>query len=287
MTVEAQGILLTADNTKFEHVKTETNPTFTPQPTVQNIPSPTATQNTPTPSPSPMPTQPSLDSPPPTNVPPSSVQILSPGPGSKVVSPFTLRASIKPGSESVVHIELLGEDGRLLMREVRNYPSLDTEWVNMGSQISYGTNAVSETGRLQISVEDEHGRLKEISSVNLILLSLGTQDLYHPADQLENIVIESPQANTLIQGNTMRVSGLARPRSTQPLMIEIQTSDGRIVGTRQVAVTFSPGSTYGTFAIDVPFNVGTTNRVRLKVWEPGNIIPGIVDLSSLEVILSP
>jgi hypothetical protein len=287
MTVEAQGILLTADNMKIEPTKTDTNPTFTPQPTVQIIPSATATQNTPTSSPSPMPTQSSLDSPPPANVPPSGVQILNPGSGSKVISPFTLRASIKPGSDSVVRIELLGEDGRLLMREVRDYPSLDTEWVNMGSQISYGTNAVSETGRLQISVEDEHGRLKEISSVDLILLSLGTQDLYHPADQLENIVIESPQANTLIQGDTMRVSGLARPRSTQPLMIEIQTSDGRIVGTRQVAVTFSTGSIYGTFTIDVPFNVGTTNRVRLKVWEPGYIIPGIVDLSSLEVILSP
>lgn len=287
MTVEAQGIRLTADNMKTEDTATKTIPTSTPQPTVQINPSSTPTQNTPTPSPTPMPTQLSLDSPPPANVPPSNVQILSPGPGSMVVSPFILRASIKPDSESVVRIELLGEDGRLLVREVRNYQSLDTDWVNIGSEVSYGTNAVSETGRLQISVEDEHGRLKELSSVDLILLSLGSQDLHHPADQLENIVIESPQANTLIQGDTMRVSGLARPRSTQPLMIEIQSSDGRIVGTRQVAVTFSPGSIYGTFAIDLPFNVDTTNRVRLKVWEPGDIIPGIVDLSSLEVILSP
>jgi len=85
----------------------------------------------------------------------------------------------------------------------------------------------------------------------------------------------------------MRVAGLARPRSTQPLMIEILTSDGRIVGTRQVSVNPLPGNMYGTFAIDVPFTVDNTTRVRVQVWEPGDKIPGIVNLSSLEVILSP
>ena len=85
----------------------------------------------------------------------------------------------------------------------------------------------------------------------------------------------------------MRVTGLARPRSTQSLMIELSTSDGRIVGTRQVSVTPSPGNLYGAFAIDVPFTVDYTTRVRVQVWEPGDKIPGIVNLSSLEVILSP
>ena len=105
--------------------------------------------------------------------------------------------------------------------------------------------------------------------------------------ELENIFIESPKANTLIQGGTMRVSGLARLRSTQPLRIEILTNDGRIVGTRQVSVTPTPGSAYGTFAIDVPYSIDYTSKVRLQIWVPGERIPGPVNLSSLEVILSP
>ena len=91
---------------------------------------------------------------------------------------------------------------------------------------------------------------KEISK------SMGNQDLNQPIDQHENIYIESPRPNRLIKGGKMRVAGLARARSRQPLMIEIRASDGRIVGTRQVSVTPSPGSTYGTFAIDVPYTVG-------------------------------
>jgi hypothetical protein len=173
------------------------------------------------------------------------------------------------------------------MREIRSYQNPKNVWFSLGSEVIFGINAVAESGRLQIGVEDEHGRLKSLSSVDLLLFSMGKQDLNQPLDQLENIVLESPRSNTLIQGGIMRVAGLARPRSTQPLMIEILTSDGRIVGTRQVSVNPSPGNMYGTFAIDVPFTVDYTTRVRVQVWEPGDKIPGIVNLSSLEVILSP
>lgn len=287
-TVEAQRLQHTADSKKTEMAETEVLPTSTQQPTAQNTPTPTPTQITPTPSPSrtPTPTQANLD-PPPTNVPPANLQFIRPGQGSAVTSPFQLRAAIKPGSKAVVRIELLGEDGRLLMREVQNYQSLELDWININSDVTFGTNSAAEAGRLLISVDDEFGRLKDLSSVDLILLNSGEQILNQPADQLQNIVIESPYAKTLIQGGVLRVKGLARPRSTKPLMIEIQTSDGRIVGTRQVAVTSQPGIMYGTFEIDVPYNLENTSQVRLKVWEPGDSIPGIVNLSSLEVILSP
>ena len=288
MTVTAQGIVVRADNAVAAASATPDKPPPSPEPTLTETPSPTPSPRIATPTLLPSPTQPSLDSPlPPENVLPSTVQILSPGPASKVTSPFTLRASAKPGPESVIRIELLGEDGRLLMREVRSYQTLQNEWVSLDSDISYGINSVAENGRLQLSVEDEHGRIKSLSSVDLLLLSTGKQDLNQPLDQQEDIVIESPRSNTLIQGGTMRVTGLARPRSTQPLMIELSTSDGRIVGTRQVSVTPLPENLYGEFAIDVPFTVDYTTRVRVQVWEPGDKIPGIVNLSSLEVILSP
>lgn len=173
------------------------------------------------------------------------------------------------------------------MREVRSYQSLESEWISLGVEVEFGINAVAEAGRIQIGVLDEQGRLKSLNSIDLILLSMGNKDLNQPTDQLENIFIESPRANTLIQGGTMRVSGHARLRSTQPLRIEILTNDGRIVGTRQVSITPTPGSAYGTFAIDVPYSIDYTSKVRLQIWEPGERIPGPITLSSLEVILSP
>ena len=157
----------------------------------------------------------------------------------------------------------------------------------MGSEIAFGVNSVAEPGRLQISIEDEHGRLKSVTSTELVLQSVGNQDLNQPNDQLEEIILESPLPNRLIQDGTMRVAGMARPRTTQPFRIEIITSDGKIVGTRQVSVNPAEGSQYGTFAIDVPYKIAYTDRVRVQVWEPGSRIPGIINLSSVEVLLSP
>ena len=287
LTVEAQDVKLQPEDAEVESTEEPVDPSPTPEPIPTDTPTPTISPPIILPTDTLQPIQSAPYSPPPEEVPLSNIQILSPGPSSKVISPFIMRAAVKPGPGSVVLIELLGEDGRLLMREVQNFQSVQNEWVSLGSEVEFGINAVAESGRIQISVEDEHGRLKSLSSVDLILQSIGEQDLNQPVDQHENIYIESPSPNRLIQGGTMRVEGLARTRASQPLMIEIRTSDGRIVGTRQVSLTPSPDSAYGNFAIDVPYTVDSTNKVRVQVWESGDRIPGIVNLSSLEVSLSP
>lgn len=287
MTLAAQGIILEPAEQTVVPASATPSPRPTLKPTKTSLPSPTRVPPTlvPQATSSPVPT---YVKPVPTgDIPLSIIQILSPGPGSKVISPFILRAAVKPGDDSVVRIELIGEGGQLLMRDVRAYQNPDEDWLSLGEEITFGLNAVAETGRLQISIEDQHGRLKSVSSCDLTLQSLGNQDLLHPQDQLEEIVLESPRPNRLIQGGTMRVTGKARPHSTQPFRIEITTSDGKIVGTRQVSVIPAAGSQYGTFAIDVPYHVTSTSRVRVQVWEPGSDIPGIINLSSVEVLLSP
>ena len=286
MTLEAQGIDLKPGDQPTESATEFPSPTPTEAPTQTSLPSPT--QALPTPVPENTPSPPDDQEPLPTgDIPISINQILSPGSGSKVISPFTMRVAVKPGDNSVVQIELLGQDGQLLMREVRTFKTMETDWLTLGNEITYGINSVAESGRLQVSIEDEHGRLKSVSSIDLVLQSMGNQDLNQPNDEFEDIVLDSPRSYLLIQGGIMRVEGMARLRTDQPLRIEIVTSDGRIVGTRQVSVDPSQGSQYGTFAIDVPYNISNTNRVRVQVWEPGSRIPGIINLSSVEVLLSP
>jgi hypothetical protein len=265
-------------------------PTYPPSPTPSPAASPTPTIElvdvaTPTPKPVDQPISSGLK--PPAGLPNKPIQILSPGPASRVTSPFLLRSTVLIGPSGVVRLELLGEDGRLLMREVQRYGAAAGKQMGLGVEIKYEISAAAETGRLQIGVEDEQGRLMAQSSVDLILLSLGDPDIALPADQLEDIYIEVPRPNALIQGGQVRVSGLARTRSELPLMIEFQAGDGRIVGTRQIAVETVPGSTHGTFMADVPFTVESPTRVRLVIWEPGDQIPGIVHLSSEELVLSP
>lgn len=285
LTVQAKGI----------NLPSETQPFMTTQPipeTQAEITGTTPAPPTPTLVP-PMPTStstPVVASPVPVSssgIPYGRIQIISPGPLSKVTSPFNLKAFLVPGPSGVVKMELLGEDGRLLMREVRIYDTPPGVQVAVGLEVNYEISGVAETGRVQVSVEDEYKRTVALSSADVILMSLGEANLNPPGDLLEDIVIQEPTPYALIQGGTMRVSGVARTGLTQPLMIELQTSDGRIVGTRQVAVNSSPDSKFGTYMIDVPYTINTSTKVRLVVWEKGEHIPGIAHLSSLEVLLSP
>lgn len=192
-----------------------------------------------------------------------------------------------PGESGRVQIELLGEDGRVLMREIKIYNSPPGARVTMGMEVSFEITAAAELGRIQISTADENGRTSALASSDMILLSVGEADYTPAGDNFEIIVIQQPRPKALIQGGTMRVSGLASPRSERPLMIELHTKEGKIVGTRQVAVESSDTGQYGNFAIDVPYDISAPTQVRLVVWEAGDRIPGIVHLSSLEVLLSP
>jgi hypothetical protein len=75
-------------------------PSNTPRPTLSPRPRPTFTQTT---------------------IPghePAAIQIFAPGPMSKVVSPITLRMNIVVGESERVQIDLYGEDGRLLTRNL-------------------------------------------------------------------------------------------------------------------------------------------------------------------------
>ena len=223
----------------------------------------------------------------PAGIPIAAIQILRPGPMSLLTSPFLLQTNLLPEAGGHVQVELLGEDGRLLMRKIQSYNQSPGARLDIPFEVNFEISAVAETARLQVSVVDEHGRNRALASIDLLLLSLGEPSQNPPGDLLESIVIQEPKANALVQGGMLRVSGLARPRSDLPLMIELHADDGKIVGTRQVAVDHSAGGQYGTFSIDVPYSVPSPAPVRLVVWERGAQIPGTVHLSSLEVLLSP
>jgi len=264
---------------------TKAPPTIEPS---QQATQPLATLTpTPTETPQESTATPQTDLKPPAGLPNAVIQILNPGPGSRVVSPITVRTNVKLDQKSVLRIELVGEDGRLLMREVRSYNPDKPETLMIGTEVGFELPGVAENGRVQILLEDSKGRIASVNSVDLLLLALGDSELNDASDTFEDIVIQAPRAKALIQGGSVRVTGLARMHSSQPLLIELETSDGKIVGARQVAVTPIPGSTHGTFEIDIPYQVSSATNVRVKVWEPSEKIPGILHLSSVEVLLSP
>ena len=221
------------------------------------------------------------------NIPEAQIQIRQPGPLSKVTSPIKVTGNLQPGSTGRVRIELLGEDSRLLVRKLINYRT-DLGRLGLSEVMDYEISAVAEDGRLQISTYDQYGRMEALSSVDLILLSMGEADINPPGPQTEPIVIQEPLPHKLIQGGKVFISGMARLSSDFPMLIELITADGSVVGYRQVGVAVDPAGGYLPFTVEVPYQVSEPTWVRLTVKEMSTgRIEGVIQLTSLEVLLSP
>ncbi len=242
----------------------ETIPTIPPTPKPPRTPAPT-----PTPA-----------------IPNAAIQILAPGPASKVISPIKVTAYLKPAGKGNIRLELLGEDGRLLARKVVVY--YPGTWVHVLENIEFEIPGVAEASRLQISTEDSYGRINALASVNLILLSYGEDDINPSGSLAEPVFIQEPAPQTFIQGGKVQVRGLARPQGPDPLLIEMIGTDGKYIGPSRFVTLGTPGPDgYVPYTAEVPYSVTSATWVLLMVTDRGDRIPGPTHLSSVEILISP
>lgn len=247
-------------------------PTWTPTPTYTRRPTPTP----PTPTETPIP-----------GIPDASIQISRPGELSKVASPLRFNASLASDDAKRITIELYGEDGRLMVRQVRSYAAAPGRRTYLSLEFPFEIKATAEVARLVISMTDANGRTLALNSVNLILLAVGQSDINPSSAMQEAIIIQQPAPKALIQGGNLLVTGKARPNTELPLMVQLITDDGNIVGQRLTAVSSRPPGGYGDFFVEVPYKVTTLTPVRLIVYEGGETISKMTHLSSILIVLSP
>lgn len=221
-------------------------------------------------------------------VPNADIEIRNLGALSRVTTPLHIYTYLQPGAGGRVRVELLGEDNRMLAREIRVVDLVPVgAWAVMTMDLDFEIAATAEAGRLVISVDDDFGRTVALNSLPLILLSVGDADITPPRDVLQPIIIHEPTKKTLIQGGVVRVSGLARVHGDQPLRVRLVAADGREVGMRLASVSEPVLDGYGEFAIEVAYTVDEPMPVLLQVTEGASGINDIIHLSSIEVILSP
>jgi hypothetical protein len=211
---------------------------------------------------------------------------------SKVVSPIRAMANLRSVPSGSYHVELWAEplqpggEARLLYREVRRLISNPVDWVYIDERVNFELSRVSDFGQLRVGMYDTSDRPVSINSVDLLLLSIGSNEITPKADISEPLVIREPAPNKLIQGGKVIVSGLAKP--IEPvLQIQLVAADGSVAGYSQVFVTPAPDGSYVPYTVEVPYQVASPTWVRLIVSESGTRIEGIEVLSSIVVLLSP
>ncbi len=261
------------------------SPAFDPTPEPQNTP----TQLVDTPSPSPTYALEDLS---PTAMPDSlpygDIQIINPGPLSKVTSPLQFHAYLFPGGDDRVRIALYGEDGRLLVRKVIRYNSPQENKVHLKRDLNFEIPGVAETARLEVSTQDEYGRLTALSSTDVILLMEGDADINPPLDLYEKLIIEEPISNTLVQGSSLIVKGYTRYADHGQLLVRIVDFRGGVVGSKIIGVSDQELDLgYHFFAGEVPYQVTSATWVRVQVTAQDDDLSGVLHTSSVRILLSP
>jgi hypothetical protein len=241
-------------------------PSDTPTPTLSPTPRPTFTQTT----------IPWHD--------PAAIQIFAPGPMSKVVSPITLRMNIVVGESEKVQIDLYGEDGRLLTRNVKRGVPPSGKGVPQQIRVPFEIRAAAEVGRLTVSTTDKEGRLQSLNSVRLLLLSSGANEINPSGNPSEPVGVFSPRGEEPVSGGVLNLRGDIWPFNLNPVILELVGPEGNSMGLRILNLDQLQPQLFET---TIPYKVSEPTSARLTIRQNDDRIDGLFYVYSQEVLLNP
>jgi hypothetical protein len=202
---------------------------------------------------------------------------------SKVISPITLRMHIIAGDSEKAQIDLYGEDGRLLTRNVKNVPR-SGKGVDQQLKVPFEIPGAAEVGRLTISTLDKQGRIQFLNSVRLLLLSSGNNELTPPGNPSEPVGIFDPLEEESVSGGVLNIRSDVWPFNLNPVLFELVGPDGKSIGLRIINVDhLNPQMVETT----IPYRVTVPTLARLTVRQDDDRIDGLFYVYSQEVLLNP
>ena len=251
-------------------------------------PSATPTQTlvpteTPTPSdtPTPVPTDTLTPSP---TAPDAQIRILSPGPMSKVTSPMLLRIQIVSGSSELVQIDLQGEDGRLLSRNLERVPSWPSGYY-FPIKIPFEIRAAAEVGRITIITKDSFGRVQAQLGRRVLLLSVGSDEITPEGDPNERAVFyEPPRKDAVVSGGVLNVEGRFLPFNDEPVILELLDPGGKAVGLRVLDFI---GTDEQLFSTTIPYKISEPTQALLSLHQDDDRLDGQIYVYTQEILLNP
>ena len=216
----------------------------------------------------------------------ASIQIFAPGPMSKVSSPIDLRMFIAPRATGVTLVELYGEDGRLMARNVLRSVNYNNQFDKVVVELPFETNAAAELGRLQVTTKDTYGRVQSVKSVHLMLLSVGNSIITNPEYLRESVALSEPPIQHTISGGEVLVQGTMQVFNELLVILELVDKQGQVLGSRMISVRPADGNYY-EINTTIPYQVKAYTPVRLVIRQSDDRIPGSFYLYSQELYLSP
>ncbi len=206
---------------------------------------------------------------------PGAIQIIAPGPMSRVVSPLEVHLIAIAGTSKKISVDLYSEDGTVL--GVSTQPvagSQSGDYISI--KIRFEIRGVSEPGILQISTKDTSGRVQSLSTVRVLLLSSGISQINPAGNTIyERVTFHNLVPNASASGGVLSLAGQMKPINQQPVIVELIGDDGKSLGLR--VLTFK-GLDLQSFQTTIPYKVSGATPARLFVHEEDDLLnmPGYV-----------
>lgn len=190
----------------------------------------------------------------------AQIRFLTPGPSSILVSPINLQMELVSGESETVQVDLLGEDGRVLFREVekvtRNVKGLFCRF-----EPRFEIRAVTEAGYIRVSTKDDFGRIQALNTMPVLLYSIGASQVNPPGNRIyERIMIEGMKEKANFYAGEVGLKGRIWPFNHLPMVVELVKPNGSVISTR--VLTFE-GMETQSFETLLPYEVSEPTMVRL------------------------
>jgi hypothetical protein len=259
---------------------TET-PVASPSPAPYTDATPPIVLEVPVPSPTPLPATPSI------GLPAERLSIFEPGPGSQAISPLRVTGFGGPSWQGRVRLRLIGEQGDLLADRTTFLQAMPDIAGRIYTDLTFTFPWVAQTARLEVmTFSTRDGQMDHLTTREVVLLTTGTALIYPTIGGAEKIAIFSPRANGYVRGSPVTVRGGGWLDTPGPLVVEVLDRNGKVVGSVTTPLSTTNTGQVGSFEVQVPYLLESSQYGRIAVYEPAISPPGILHYSSVDVYLA-
>lgn len=221
----------------------------------------------------------------------AQIRFLTPGPASSLISPINLQMELVSGESEVVQVDLLGEDGRVLYRDLEKV-TRNVKGIFRRFDLKFEIRAVSEAGYIRVSSKDDFGRLQALNTMPVLLYSVGSAQINPPGNMIyERVMVEGLKEKADFYAGEVNLKGRIWPFNDQPMIVELVLPNGSPISTR--ILDFN-GIDTQPFETSLPYKVTEPVMARLT-FRQDNPLLSVTDselqkyiyVYSIEIMLNP
>lgn len=221
-----------------------------------------------------------------TAIPPALINILSPGEGSTVNTPIEFTAEIQPGGDGLVRVSLVDRQNNVLARQLIRIDANKQTPYEFLTHLPFEIPVESAPALLSLAIQDENHRPLSLRSISLTLQSGGTASITAPHTDVSWLEIDQPVPFESLSGGSFSVEGRVTPLTQKPVIFELITDTGGVIGSSQLAVE-EPDEPFD-FSIRLSYAfITTTRNVRMVIRQTTDPYGMNVILDSFLITLSP